>query len=231
MFQRRHRPSPRRHRRLSGSAPGQLRRCSSSAPANVPALTRGRNAHAEDEVAAAPSRAAGAKRTRREGLQDGSAAVEFSGMLDGAQGRFWLVKRRLLFAEALRLRPIPGRPSSSREGGALVLRQRSWSQRRRGRWRRPRGGNARARPVAPTPSPTHPAFPVAMLVGRPASERSSTHHPRLDGSPANVPALTRTRNRQPEAEGDDAPSRAGRAEATPARACISPWRVSSSAAC
>jgi len=49
--------------------------------ANVPALTRGRNAYAEGEVAGAPSRAAGAKRTRREGLQDGSAAVEFSAWL------------------------------------------------------------------------------------------------------------------------------------------------------
>jgi hypothetical protein len=34
-------------------------------------------------VVDAPSRAAGAKRTRREGSPDGSAAVEFSGMLGG----------------------------------------------------------------------------------------------------------------------------------------------------
>ena len=69
--------------------------------------------------------------------------------------------------------------------------------------------------VGSTPNPAPPAFPVAMLEERPAFERSTTHHPRLDGSPANVPALTRSRNRHAEAEVADAPSRAGRAKRPP----------------
>ena len=48
-------------------------------PANVSALTCGRNGNGGDDDADTPKRAAGAKRTRREGHQDATAPVRFSG--------------------------------------------------------------------------------------------------------------------------------------------------------
>ena len=52
-------------------------------PANVSALTCGRNGNSGDDAADTPTRAAGAKRTRREGHQDANAPVRFSGWLGG----------------------------------------------------------------------------------------------------------------------------------------------------
>jgi hypothetical protein len=53
-------------------------------PPNVPALTCGRNGSGGDDDVDAPTRAAGAKRTRREGLLVANAPVRFSGQLDAA---------------------------------------------------------------------------------------------------------------------------------------------------
>jgi hypothetical protein len=49
--------------------------------ANVSALTCGRNANGGDDTADTPTRAAGAKRIRREGHHDANAPVRFSGVL------------------------------------------------------------------------------------------------------------------------------------------------------
>jgi hypothetical protein len=54
-----------------------------SSLANVSALTCGRNGNGEDDAVDTPKRAGGAKRTRREGHQDASAPVRFSGLLGG----------------------------------------------------------------------------------------------------------------------------------------------------
>jgi hypothetical protein len=50
-------------------------------PANVPALTCGRNGSGGDDDASTTQRAAGAERTRREGFRDGTKPARFSGLL------------------------------------------------------------------------------------------------------------------------------------------------------
>jgi hypothetical protein len=54
-------------------------------PANVSALTCGRNDNDGDDAVDTPKRAAGAERTRREGFRVATAPVRFSGLL--ASGR------------------------------------------------------------------------------------------------------------------------------------------------